>query len=182
MNNYTYATDRIKSEIFIQDAIELYSPGAEPKQNRIPCPIHQGDDYNFSYTDKLFYCFVCGAGGDIIDFVKLLHNIGFRDAVTKLNDDFGLGCPLDRRMTLREQRDAQYRRNAIETDRQRRAAEKLARNKKYWQIWEEWARLDKNKIDFAPTSPCEEPHPLFVEALNKLGYQKYLLDSIELPD
>ena len=49
----------------------------------------------------------------------------------------------------------------------------------YWDIFGEWVRLDRNKTLYAPKTPDEEWHPLFVEALQKLAYQEYLLDCAE---
>ena len=50
---------------------------------------------------------------------------------------------------------------------------------RYWDIFGEWVRLDRNKTLCAPKTPDEEWHPLFVEALQKLAYQEYLLDCAE---
>ncbi|CAB1063451.1 DNA primase, phage associated [Olavius sp. associated proteobacterium Delta 1] len=51
------------------------------------CPFH--DDTNPSLSvnpsTNLWQCFGCGAGGDVIRFVKLFDNVPFPDAVNKLN-------------------------------------------------------------------------------------------------
>lgn len=38
-----------------------------------------------------FHCFGCGAHGSVIDFVMLLYDISFRQAILRINADFGLG-------------------------------------------------------------------------------------------
>lgn len=50
---------------------------------RGPCPFHQGTKRNFSVAPKkgIYYCFVCHASGDVIDFVKERLGLDFTDAV-----------------------------------------------------------------------------------------------------
>lgn len=52
------------------------------------CPFH--DDANPSlvvYPDtRSFYCFGCGASGDVIDFVRRYDGLGFRAALERLNE------------------------------------------------------------------------------------------------
>lgn len=52
------------------------------------CPFHPDKSPSFSVSvDKnLFHCFGCGAGGDVIEFTKLRHNLSFKDAVEYLNN------------------------------------------------------------------------------------------------
>jgi len=50
------------------------------------CPWH--DDHNPSLsvdeTKGLFYCFGCDAKGDVIELVRKMENVSFRDAIRKL--------------------------------------------------------------------------------------------------
>lgn len=50
---------------------------------RGPCPFHQGKDRNFSVAPKkgIYYCFVCHASGDAIDFAKEWLGLDFTEAV-----------------------------------------------------------------------------------------------------
>ncbi len=56
------------------------------------CPFH--DDRNPScYVvphKQIFHCFVCGAGGNAIDFVMKFHQLGFREALQLLADRAGV--------------------------------------------------------------------------------------------
>jgi len=56
------------------------------------CPFH--DDHNPScYVvphKQIFHCFVCGAGGNAIDFVMKFHQLGFREALQLLADRAGV--------------------------------------------------------------------------------------------
>ena len=47
------------------------------------CPFHKDKNPSFYiYENNSWYCFSCNKGGDSIDFVKALHNLGFREAVS----------------------------------------------------------------------------------------------------
>ena len=49
------------------------------------CPFHNEDTASFViYPDNSFHCFGCQAHGDAIDFVKLLKNYDFKEAVGSL--------------------------------------------------------------------------------------------------
>ena len=53
------------------------------------CPFH--DDHHPSLKlDQRFYCFGCGASGDVIDFTAKLFGISLKDAAQKLAGDFGI--------------------------------------------------------------------------------------------
>ena len=53
------------------------------------CPFH--DDHHPSLKlDQRFYCFGCGASGDVIDFTARLFGISLKDAAQKLAEDFGI--------------------------------------------------------------------------------------------
>ena len=54
------------------------------------CPFHEERTPSFSVNpvEKLYYCFGCGAGGDLISFVKETENVDFSGAVEWLADRF----------------------------------------------------------------------------------------------
>jgi DNA primase len=65
------------------------------------CPIHQGEGREAFHVDvkrKIFHCFSCGAGGDVLDLVSLLDKCTIREAAGHLKDRFagvaGCGGPL----------------------------------------------------------------------------------------
>lgn len=177
MNKHSYAAETIKERINMQNVIAFYVPGVTPRHNRIPCPIHNGQNFNLSFSDKLFYCFKCGAGGDVINFVQHIFNLPFKDAITKINTDFRLGLPLDRRLTLREQREAKRKLDEITAAKERQEAEKAAYEARYDALWDEYTRLDKIIVERAPKSPDEEFDPTWIEAVKRKEYVNYLIDT-----
>src|SRR6266536_2560088 len=54
------------------------------------CPFHEERTPSFSVNpqDKLYYCFGCGAGGDVITFVRETEQLDFAQAVEWLADRF----------------------------------------------------------------------------------------------
>jgi DNA primase len=56
------------------------------------CPFHEEKTPSFSVNavDKLYYCFGCGAGGDLIKFVRETENLDFAEAVEWLADRFNV--------------------------------------------------------------------------------------------
>ena len=178
MNELFQYADTIKSRVTMQQAIALYAPNSAPRQNRIPCPIHNGDNYNLHYSDKLYHCFVCGEGGDVIKFVQHIFKINFMCAVRKLNNDFALGLPLDRKQTLKEKLESEKRHREIEAERKKAEAEKQAYNDLYHGLWDEYARLDNQRMEYAPQSPDEDIHPLYVEAVKNISNIEYQIDVL----
>lgn len=122
--------------------------------------------------DSSFYCFGCGAGGDLITFVQKLFNLDFSGAVAKIDSDFALG--LSRPMKFSEYNKAKR----AEQERKRIQAEQKRQEEYYWSLIAEYIRLDNNRRNFKPKSPDEELNPLFVEALQKIDAVEYALDCI----
>lgn len=88
----TTAADAIKSSLSMRAVIERY--GYEPNRaGFISCPFHSDKTPSIKvYNDigRGFYCFGCGAGGSVIDFVMKLFDISFQQAIARLSFDFGI--------------------------------------------------------------------------------------------
>jgi len=59
------------------------------------CPFHSERTPSFSVSpDKgLWYCFGCGTGGNVFDFVKKIENISFYEAARTLAEKAGIEIP-----------------------------------------------------------------------------------------
>ncbi len=59
------------------------------------CPFHgeKTPSFNLYPETESFYCFGCGAGGDVITFIKKIENLDYIDAVKFLADRSGLQLP-----------------------------------------------------------------------------------------
>lgn len=65
---------------------DLFPNGNFKKQCK--CPFHPDKTPSFSVSPgkNLFHCFGCGVGGGVIEYVKLRHNLSFKEAVEYLNN------------------------------------------------------------------------------------------------
>ncbi len=59
------------------------------------CPFHteKTPSFNVSSDKQLFYCFGCGAGGDVITFIMKAENLSYPEAVAFLAQKVGLQVP-----------------------------------------------------------------------------------------
>lgn len=58
------------------------------------CPFHSEKTPSFTvFPEKNFFCFGCGAGGDVITFVMRAENLDYRHAVEYLADAAGIAVP-----------------------------------------------------------------------------------------
>ena len=144
------------------------------------CPFHNEKTASFKAYDgdRGYFCFGCGESGDVITFVMRLFGLSFKAALRKIDTDFDL-C-LFEKPTLAEYRKAQRAMQEMQTKREREKKEKEAREAAFWKAHDEWLRLMRNKEKYAPKTPAEMWDFRFVEALEKLAYQNYILDLAEM--
>ncbi len=59
------------------------------------CPFHgeKTPSFNLYPETASFYCFGCGAGGDVITFIRRIENLSYLDAVKLLADRAGMAMP-----------------------------------------------------------------------------------------
>lgn len=155
--------EAVKQSVSTREAAEFYGIKVS-RTGMACCPFH--DDKNPSMkVDQRFHCFGCGEDGDVIDFTAKLFDLSPKEAAEKLAQDFGLiydSQAPPRRRYVRQKNEAQKFRE----DRQRC----------YRVLSDYYYLLKKWEADRSPKTPEEEPHPRFVEAIQKKAYVEYLLD------
>ena len=155
--------EAVKQSVSTREAAEFYGIKVS-RTGMACCPFH--DDKNPSMkVDQRFHCFGCGEDGDVIDFTAKLFDLSPKEAAEKLAQDFGLiydSQAPPRRRYVRQKTEAQKFRE----DRQRC----------YRVLSDYYYLLKKWEADRSPRTPEEEPHPRFVEAIQKKAYVEYLLD------
>ena len=177
MNN-SYIANEIKQRLNSIDVLNTYGIETNSKGFAV-CPFHNEKTASFKVYDgdRGYYCFGCGESGDVITFVQKLFNLSFTDTLRKIDADFGLNIYGDH--TFEELRRSHYKQRAVEAERQRKKHQKEKANNEYWAAFDEWKRLDDNRRIYRPKSHDEEWHPLFVESLQKLTHQEYLVDYLD---
>lgn len=86
------------------------------------CPFHQDTNRSLRiYKDasKGWVCFGCHKGGSVIDFAMEWYGITFRQAVVRLDSDFGLGLPLTHKPTAEERRKQRQERERLEKEKEK---------------------------------------------------------------
>ena len=158
---------KIKSAITVPQAAKIY--GMEPdRRSMVCCPFHSDSHPSMKLNDTYYYCFGCGANGDVINLTAKLFGLNPRQAAEKLAHDFGLdpdkppanaiALPLPKRGLTDEQRaDVAYCLRVL-TD--------------YLDLLHDWRERYK------PTRSDEPQDERFVEALHITDLIEHLTDHI----
>ena len=154
----------VKQSVTVREAAELYGI-AVGRSGMACCPFHD-DRHPSMKVDTRFHCFGCGADGDVIDFTARLYDLSPKEAAEKLAQDFGLSYDNKappRRSYVRQKSEAQVRKEKREHG---------------WRVLTDYYHLlRKWEADYSPKMPDEDPHPRFLEAIQKKDYMGYLLDT-----
>ena len=130
------------------------------------CPFHADKNPSMK-VDRRFHCFGCQADGDVIDFVSRLEAVSPKEAALMLAQEFSI--------PYEDKEPPRHRKPRQETPEQR-----FRRMERYcFRVLCDYRNLLRRwKRDYAPKTPDEDFHPLFVEALQRLDYIEYLLDGL----
>ena len=156
---------QIKMGVSVKEAAEYY--GLEVNRgNMVCCPFHADRTPSMKLNEDYFYCFGCGAHGDVIDLVAKLFNLSSYDAAKKLAYDFGIDPDKPpAAMALKKPYPLARAFRNDEMHCQRVLCD-------YLHLLEHW------KIKYAPQLPEENPDDRFVEACHMIEYVDHLLDVL----
>ena len=157
--------ETVKSAVTVKQAAERY----DCKVNRgdmICCPFHDDRHPSMKLNRDYFYCFGCGATGDVIDFVARLFGLSSYEAAKKLAYDFGI--------------DPDKPTAAVALNRPYPLARAFRDDEMYCQrvLCDYLHLLERWKIEYAPQMPEDDPDDRFVEACQMMEYVDYLLDIL----
>ena len=122
-------------------------------------------------NEDYFFCFGCGAKGDVIDLVARLFGLSSYEAAQKLAADFGIGTEPGRaveasrkpkRPHIRQFREDEMLCFRVLTD--------------YLHLLEDW------KVRYAPMTPDEPYDDRFVEACQMHCHIEYMADVLTVGD
>lgn len=130
-------SEKVKQLVPMSVAVRHY--GFEPdRAGFIFCPFHAEKTASCKIYESSFYCFGCGAGGDLINFVKLLYGLNFKAALMRLNTDFNLNIGVGRSQNGTDPE----RLRQINAERRQREKELQKYREKYnsyavmfWELW-----------------------------------------------
>ena len=90
--------EEIKERNPIEDVVSRYvSLKRAGKDLSCPCPFHSERTPSFYVipSKQMFYCFGCGAGGDVVSFLMRIENLEYPDALRQLAERAGISIPDD---------------------------------------------------------------------------------------
>ena len=162
--------ESVKAAVTVKQAAEHY--GLEVNRNGMTrCPFHDDRHPSMKLNESYFYCFGCGATGDVIDFVARLFGLSNYEAAKKLAYDFGIdpdnppvavALPKPERPMLKAYRQEEVRCLRVLCD--------------YLHLLESW------KVQYTPKTPEDCLDDRFVEACQMLDYVEYLADLLIAAD
>lgn len=161
--------EAVKQSVTTRQAAERY--GIKVNRNGMcVCPFHNDKNPSMK-VDRRFYCFGCGATGDVIDFVSRLHGIGSREAALMLAQDFAIPYE-DGRNAGKESIRPRLRKETEEQKFKRMERHCFRVLSDYYHLLRRW------KEEYTPRQPDEAWNPRFTEALQNMSRVEYLMDVL----
>ena len=118
--------------------------------------------------DDHYYCFACGAHGDVIDFAASFFDLPLYEAAQRLTADFGIDT------------DSPPTKEVLKKRRQQTEAQQLMENERLcFSVLSDYAHVLRDwKVRYAPQSPDTPVHARFAEACRSLDETEYYLDIL----
>ena len=165
--------DSVKQSITTKQAALHY--GFKPnRSNLICCPFHR-DRTPSMKVDERYFCFGCGATGDVIDFVSGIFRLNCTEAAIKIAEDFGILYEYQRSMneTNRTKKKIFQQPVIYEEDKfKKRVTKAIGVCSDYRRMLIEFQKR------FSPKAMDEEWDERFVYAGMKIPYLEYYLDIL----
>ena len=161
----------VKYGVNCREAAERYGVSIN-RQGKALCPFHNDRHPSLYVADDHFYCFACGAHGDVIDFAANFFDLPLYEAAQRLAADFGVDA------------NQPPTKEVLEKRRQKAEAQQLMENERLCvSVLSDYARVLRSwKMQYAPQSPAEAPDERFEEACHKLDEAEYYLDILAFGD
>ena len=152
--------ETIKAAVPLRQAAETY--GLRVLRNGMTCcPFHEDRHPSMKLNKDYFFCFGCGASGDVIDFTARLFGLSPYAAAQKLETDFGIDA---------ETKLLPFPNHAEPSrDRERLCICVLREYLRHLCIWQ---------LRYRPEKPEDPIHPRFAEAIKALPTVNHLLDCL----
>ena len=153
--------ESVKAAVTVRQAAEHYGLKFG-RGNMACCPFHNDHTPSMKLNEDYFYCFGCGASGDVIDLAARLFGLSGYDAAKKLAADFGIVEQKPSVLT-------KLKRSKSQAELESRSFRVLG---DYLQILQDW------KAHCAPQSPEDAIDPRYAEACHMLERIENMLDIL----
>ena len=162
--------ETVKAAVTLRQAAEHYGLKVS-RNNMVCCPFHDDRTPSMKLNEDYFYCFGCGATGDVIDFVSRLFGLSIWEAAKKLAYDFGIDP--DKPPAAAALQKPKYPLAKAFQKEELQCQRVLC---DYLHLLERW------KAQYAPKTPEDIIDDRFVEACQMLDYVEYLTDILTFAD
>ncbi len=162
--------ESVKAAVTMRQAAEHYGLNVS-RNNMVCCPFHDDRTPSMKLNEDYFYCFGCGAKGDVIDFVARLFDLTSLQAAQKLAYDFGIDP--DKPPAAAALQKPKYPLARAFQKEELHCQRVLC---DYLHLLERW------KVQYAPKTPEDTIDERFVEACQMLDYTQYLTDILTFAD
>ena len=153
--------ETVKAAVTPRMAAERYGLPIQ-QGGMVCCPFHADRTPSMKLNEDYFYCFGCGATGDVIDLAARLFDLSKYEAVQKLAADFGISG--EKPSVL-----AKLKRGKTQMEAERHSFRVL---RDYFGILQDW------KEHCAPQSPEDPIDPRYAEACHMLDRIGNMLDIL----
>ena len=153
--------ETVKAAVTPRMAAERYGLPIQ-QGGMVCCPFHADRTPSMKLNEDYFYCFGCGATGDVIDLAARLFDLSKYEAVQKLAADFGISG--EKPSVL-----AKLKRGKTQAEAERHCFRVL---RDYFGILQDW------KEHCAPQSPEAPIDPRYAEACHMLERIGNMLDIL----
>lgn len=166
-----YDTDLIKSRLSCSDLLAMH--GIETnRKGRARCCFHDDNRPSMAVFDDHVHCYACGAHADVIALAAQLYGVDNCEAIRITAKLAGIAA-------IDNTREYQKKADMIRQKADERKQTINALNTSYYKLLAEFARLERNKTEYAPRSPDTDLHPLFIEAITRVEFVWYALIECE---
>ena len=157
----------VKAAVTVKQAAALYGLPVTPN-GMVCCPFHEDHTPSMKLNDACYYCFGCGATGDVIDLTARIFDLSSLQAARKLVQDFDLSPDKPPSGAVALPKPPIAPSNAQQED--------IAYCLRV--LHDHHGTLTKWRTEFAPRSPEEALDERFVEALHMLDVVDDLMDRL----
>ena len=158
--------ETVKACVTVPDAAKQYGIRAD-RHGMALCPFHEDRHPSLKLNPDYYYCYGCGATGDVTDLVSRLFGLRPYDAAKKLAEDFGIVH--DKPVPEASYAKPRHPLTAMFREDERYCQRVLC---DYLHLLEDW------KERYAPKSMEEGPDERFVEACQMKDTVEYLADVL----
>ena len=155
--------EKIKSTVTVKEYAESIGMNVTSR-GMTCCPFHNDKNPSMKVSEG-YYCFGCGAKGDIINFVSELYGLTAVNAAKKIMNEYGIAEDI----TIKKVNQPVKIKNVSAKEKRNDAVLYFIKLEKELKRWIE---------EYKPKESDDSLHPLFVYAVNNVYYYEYVIDKL----